>query len=444
MPRFSISSLNNKYVLALSGNVAISVLGIMQWGLLYRSLDKYDVGLWIFFMMVYSLADALRNGLLSTATVKFYAGAEPARAATVLGSVWFLAIAITGSLCVLDVACFPFMHHFSSPEITVTIKWFGITVLSSLVFTVVLWILVADEKYGKILWLRLVNSGSMVMLIIALIFMKKMSLEALLFVNVITYCLASLVGLLWGLAKVKTLFKKSNECIFEIIHFGKYSLGSSLLSRCLASTDTFIITFILGPAALAIYSIPLRLMEFIELPLRSFVGIGMSSMAAALNNKNMERVIYIFKKYSGMVTYAFIPLIIGTFIFADLAVSILGGGKYIGTEAANIYRIFMTFAILYPIDRFNGVTLDIIHQPKINFYKVIIMLVINVGADFAGLAIYRNIYSVAIASFFTLAGGLLYGHIQLRKHIQYTIRDILSTGYLETKLFIRKKVLKQN
>ncbi len=339
MASFKIADLNNKHFLALAGNAVIAVLGVVLVALPTHTLSKADVGTWFFFLMVVALGDAVRNGFLFTGTVKFYAGTTPERSREVLGSVWFLIMVLTGSLALIDAAFMPFIHAIPNRELVVSIRWFGITFLSSMPFTVILWVLVAEEKYIKILWLRMVNSGSMIIYVTILVLLKKMSLEALLWCNFLTNCLTSVVGLLWGLGKVSTIFHRSRASILELAHFGKYSLGSNFTSKLLGSTDTFIINFMLGPAMLAVYSIPLKLMEIVEFPLRSFIGTGLSGMAIAYNNDNVPQATYIMKKYSGMLTMAFIPLTIGAVIFADVAIGVLGGPKYTGTEAANIFRI---------------------------------------------------------------------------------------------------------
>ena len=442
MAKLKISDLNNKHFLALSGNAVIAALGVALIALLARSLTRSDIGTWFFFLSIYSLGDAIRTGFLGISTIKFYAGTQEERSREVLGTVWFLALSITAILVLLDIAFMPFINLISNKELVVSVKWFGITFISSLPFNYMFWVLVADEKYGKILWLRMVNSGSMILYILVLIFLKRMTLEALLWCNLLTNCLTSIVGIAAGLARFSTFYHRSRECMMELVHFGKYSLGSTVISKLFASTDTFIITFMLSSSALAVYTLPLKLMEIVEFPLRSFVGTGMSGMAIAYNNKNEHQTAYIMKKYSGMLTMAFIPLTIGALLFSDVAIQILGGAKYAGSEAANIFRIFMVLALFYPVDRFIGATLDIIHKPKINFYKVLIMLAFAIAGDFAGIAIFKDLYGVAFASFFTLFSGVIFGYINLNKYLDVRIPDILSTGYSEMRSFLQKMLLK--
>ncbi|MBY0481529.1 MAG: oligosaccharide flippase family protein [Chitinophagaceae bacterium] len=428
-----LSSLKNKHFLALAGNLVISVFSVLMMSLLYRALSKTDVGTWFFFLGFSGLADALRHGLLSTATVKFYAGKSKESGLEVLGSIWFLAILLCIAMMVLNAVAWAFTGSFQNPQMVLVIKWFGLTFLSSMPYTFTFWVLMAEERYELILWLRMVNNGTMLLIIAVLMFLNRMTLENLLILNFATNCLSSFFCFLWRLTYLRSIFKRKKAIIIELFNFGKYSLATNLSSTLLTSANTFIITFFLGPAALAIYNLPQRLMEIVELPLRSFVGTGMSAMASAMNNDRKAEVLVIFKKYAGLLTYAFIPIVLGGIIFADLAISILGGAKYHGTDAANIFRIYLIFSILYPLDRFNGVTLDIIHQPKANFQKVLVMLAVIVVGNIIGVTLLKNLYGIALAGPFVLFSGLIVGYYSLNKYLPYKNRDIFVVGWQESK-----------
>jgi O-antigen/teichoic acid export membrane protein len=309
----------------------------------------------------------------------------------------------------------------------------GITILSSLPFTVIFWKLQADEQYGTILWMRLLNNGSTIIAFTVLLLLDKFTLESALLWNLITNSLTSIIGLLARLGGIKHIFSRTRLTIIEIVHFGKYSLATNLSSNLLGSANTYIINFMLGTGAVAILSVPSRLMELVEIPLRSFVGTGMSSMATAYNQKDTNRVISLLNKYSGMLTIAFIPLTLGVLLLADIPVNILSSGKYRGTEAANLYRLIMVIALIYPIDRFNGVTLDIIHQPRINFQKVQLMLVVKIAATFGCVYMLNSIYGVPLSGLITQVAGLAYGHYRLKQHLKVSIPEMLKVGIAETR-----------
>ncbi len=433
-----LKKMNNKHFLSFIGNILISVLSMVTIAILFRSMAKADIGYWFFFQTLFVLLDTFRTGFLQTALIAFYTGAEEKRAKEVVGSIWFLAICITSILVLVNIAILPFFKFFENPSFIVIIKWFGLTFLATLPSSIASWILQADQNFGRLLILRSLNQGSFIVCLLFLIFFKLLNLDHLLIINFLVNVFVSIIVLIFRWAHLNEVFNRSKQCIIEIYHFGKFSVGSSISANLLRSSDTFIITFLLGPAALAIYTIPLRLMELIEIPLRSTVSTGMSSMANAVNRNNLKEVVYILQKYAGALFFVFIPIAIGGILFADIAVSLLGGGKYVNTEAANVYRIMMVLAIFYPIDRFIGVSLDIIHQPKINFIKVVLMLIMNVMGDFIGIFTFGNLYGVAISTLFPLVIGMFFGYFHLNKFIPFKFSTIFVFGYIQIRLYYRK------
>ena len=178
-------------------------------------------------------------------------------------------------------------------------------------------------------------------------------------------------------------------------------------------------------------------MTIIELPLGSSVGTGMSAMASALNKNNKEEFLSIFKKYAGILTFAIIPIIIFVLLFADLAVNIIGGAKYTNTEAANIFRVMIFFSILYPIDRFHGVVLDMLHLPQVNFQKILVMLIFTVIGSCIGYFIFHNLYGIVYFTRLSILSGILFGYYSLRKHLKYTFLEIINVGWRETTIILK-------
>ena len=207
-------------------------------------------------------------------------------------------------------------------------------------------------------------------------------------------------------------------------------------SSLLKSSDTFIINFMLGPAALAIYNLPQRLMEIIEVPMRSFIATAMPEMSVAANKNDPRSVTAIMKKYAGILTMVLVPVSIVAILSSNIIIGLIGGGKYVGTEAVNVFRILMLFAIFTPIDRFMGITLDIIHKPHLNFIKVLITLGVNSITDIIGIWIFHNIYGPAWASIFTFLVAVIYGYIMLRKYLKFTITGILRSGFAESQFLL--------
>ena len=112
MQLIKLSNFKNKHLLALVGNLVISGFSVLTIALLYRVLTKSDVGTWFFFLTFLGLAESIRTGFLSTATVKFYAGTTAERGKVVLGSVWYLALLLTVSICLFNAVFFLISVNF--------------------------------------------------------------------------------------------------------------------------------------------------------------------------------------------------------------------------------------------------------------------------------------------------------------------------------------------
>jgi O-antigen/teichoic acid export membrane protein len=182
-----------------------------------------------------------------------------------------------------------------------------------------------------------------------------------------------------------------------------------------------------------VYYIPQRLLEIFQIPIRSFISTAMPELSSAVHRKDQAGVATIMKKYAGMLTVLFIPIAIAAFIFGGTVIHILFSKKFDNTDAFSIFRIFICYVMLLPIDRFFGITLDIIGKPHLNMIKVILMLTINVIGDFVGIYLFHNLYGVAIASLFTFLTGAIFGYWQLKKYLKFTITDIFTLGYQELK-----------
>jgi len=184
-------------------------------------------------------------------------------------------------------------------------------------------------------------------------------------------------------------------------------------------------------------------MEVIEIPLRSFIATAMPPMYAAYNKGMKTELIYIMQKYAGLLTLALIPVCIGAVLFADYAVYVINGTWDV--QAANVLRFFMTFSLLFPADRFITLGLDAIHKPNINFLKILAMLVVNIATDYGGIAIFGNIYGVAIATVCPIIVAVWIGYLSLKRYEPFRLIQIPVIGYTELKILLREKLhLKRN
>ncbi|TKB99654.1 lipopolysaccharide biosynthesis protein [Pedobacter cryotolerans] len=442
------SKLKNIHFLSLMGTGGMSVLTFFFTAILYRSLNIKEIGIWFFFQTSLSFLDTFRQGFLTTAFIKFYSGSTKERGKEVIGSTWIIASIITLVMVVINLPLLFFLNYFTDESLNYFFKYFSLNLVCSLPMIIAMCITQSELRFDRLLYIKVVQVTLLIFVVLGLIFFKQNNLQNLMMANVFATATTSLFTIITGWSGIRMFFSKSKSCIKELFNFGKYTVGTSISSNLFGITDTFIINFMLGPSAIAVYNLGRRLMEVVEIPIRSFVATALPSLSKAYNDNDKSEVIKIMKKYIGIITIGLIPALIIAIIFVDFALGIIGGGQYQGTPegemAANVFRLSALFALLYPADRFMSVTLDAIHMPQINFMKVIVMLVLSIAADFVGIGIFGNVYGIVIASIVpTTVAILISKHYIQKDYLRFSLLNSYNSGFNELKLiwlnFFKKK-----
>ncbi len=439
------AAIKNKHFLSLAGNVMMSAVGVITIGILARVLPIRDLGIWVFFQTSFVTVDTFRTGFLVVAFIKFYSGTDKERADEVTGSMWFLAILISLTLALINIPVYFLLPHISDVSIAFFVKWYGGVFLITIPTFVAACLQQGNQRFDRILYIRIATQGTILLSIITLALTHHISLQTLLYTYYAANTFASIYVLLMGWTDFHTLARRSKKAMKEIYDFGKFSVTSTLSSNLFRTSDVYIINFALGaagPAAVAIYNLGGSLTQIIEIPLRSFVATAMPTLSQAFNRDNRPEFVLTLKRYVGMLTLMLIPVSIIAVFLADFAISLIGGGKYVHTEAANVFRLFMTFSLLNPAERFFGVSIDAINKPRVNLYRILAMLAANVITDLIGIHITHNLYGVTVATIFPALVGLIYGYKVVKGYYPFSFFSIYQQGIKEIKSFVNNYLSK--
>lgn len=422
--------------LSLTGNVVIAILGIAGFALLARSLTLEVFGEWVLFIAAGSFVEMFRFGITNTGLIRYLSGADDSSRIKLIGSNAFIGIGATIFISVLIIFVhFTFKESLRNSGYGLFFKWYPLLAFLNLPWNNALVVLQADRKYAQILLLKTINSGVFFLVILAHFLKLDLSLDQLVIALLIINAFTSLITLIFGWDGIKYLTKATKETNKTLLNFGKYTTFTLIGTNLLRNVDTLIISLSpLGNAAVALYSIPLKLTELQQIPLRSFVATAFPKMSKASVQGKIDEVKDLFYAYSGALSYLFIFISLFTFVFAEFFVQILSGNQYLETDpvtgfnVVNIVRVFSLYGLLLPIDRMTGIALDSINKPKINAIKVFIMLFANVIGDLIAIFIFKSLILVAIASIIFTLIGIGMGMYFLTKEIPLSYREIFSGG----------------
>jgi O-antigen/teichoic acid export membrane protein len=427
----------DKNIQSLAGNVLRAGFGFLTFIILARTFEKDVFGEWVLYLTGATFVEMFRFGITRTALVRFLSGADEQAEKALIGSNWvigLIASIIIAAIMYGVLLLFP--HKIQQSGFELFFIWYPILSFINLPFNNALTILQAKQMFDKIFVIRLLNSGLFFFgLLINYLWLDK-ELIYVIWYHLIVSAVVSLYTMILNYDGIKYV-KYTNKAQTKIIlNFGKYTTLTLIGTNLLKSADTFIIAMSpLGVTAVALYSIPLKLTDLLQIPLRSFVSTAFPRMSKASIEKDLKMVRYYFYSYAGSITLLFIPVIIAGVLFSDFFVLILGGEKYLGVDqetgesASLIFKVFAFYSLLLPIDRLTGVGLDSINKPKKNFYKIIFMVLANIIGDLIAVFVFESLLAVALVTILFTLIGVIIGYQYLNREIDLKFKLIFTEGF---------------
>ena len=328
-----------------------------------------------------------------------------------------------------------FNEAISNSGYNLFFSWYPLLAFLNLPWNNALVVLQADRKYGKILAIKSIKSGLFFLIILVHFFFSEMTLTQLVIALLIINAITSFITIILGWDVTKHITKATSETNKTLLNFGKYTTFTLIGTNLLRSADTVIISLSpMGSAAVALYSIPLKITELQQIPLRSFAATAFPKMSKASVHGKVKEVRDLFYTYSGALTYLFVFMSLFTFVFAEFLVLLISGEQYLkvdpirGFDVVSMVRVFSIYGLLLPIDRMTGIGLDSVNKPNINAIKVCIMVAANIIGDFIAIFIFKSLMLVAVASILFTLIGIWMGIYFLNKELTLSYREIFTRG----------------
>ncbi|APY08069.1 hypothetical protein BWZ20_07050 [Winogradskyella sp. J14-2] len=423
--------------LSLSGNLVIALLGFGGFALLARRLDTEEFAQWVLFISGGSLVEMLRYGITNNGLVRFLSGATDQNKERFIGANVVISVFATLIIATLLITIkLIFSNAINGSSYALFFNWYPVLAFLNLPLNNALVVQQAKMKYNNILFIKALSSGLFFSFLVVNTLVLKRSILEITIVFLVINTLTSLVCIRksWdGLL----LYKKANKATLNtLLNFGKYSTFTLIGTNLLRNADILIISISpFGSTAVALFSIPLKLTEIQQIPLRSFTATAFPKMSKASLEGKPHQVKELFNVYSGAITYLFFAVSLVTFIFAKEFVILISGTQYLdetitGINIVSIVKILSIYGVLLPIDRMTGIGLDSINKPNINAIKVLVMLVANIIGDLVSIYVFHSIEMVAVSTLVFTTVGIVVGAYFLNKNIKVSVVEIFKSANL--------------
>ena len=407
------SSLLKSSSYSLLGYGAQLGLAFVSFLLLVRAMSPYDFGVWVLFLTPTSFAEMGRVGLTQNAVVKYYVESAGARSKILTAGLVLNTICTIVLSMILIALSYPLAILWSAPELTALMLWYPLIALVHGTARYFDAVHMGHQDFKGIFWSKLLyglgfivgiswiwwNTGS-----VALQYLPLLQL------------LAAIPSLLvFGVYRSKRLRfgRVAKEWIYKIFHFGKFVLGTNFSSMFFNKVDLLMLASFLNPVAVGLYNVATRITNYMEVPMSGISQAIYPRLAQVGQERGYLKVGALYERSVGYLLALTIPIVGIVFFFPEAIIQLVAGAEYI--EAAPVLSILVIAVLVKPWGRLFGITLDAIGKPKLNFYFLLIGLLLNIILN----GIFIQVWGLQGAAFatlvslwsFVIAGQLFIGRI---------------------------------
>lgn len=417
--------LRNRHALALVGRGAQAGFGMVAFVLLARLLSADGLGAWVLYLAAVSFADVCREGVVKTALVRYAAGRSGDEQAVFVGAGWILAVVVTivesGAVALWAAS------GFVPDGFGLFVHWYPLLAWCALPFQFGTWIAEANDRFERVALGNVVNSGGFTMAVGgAFVAASGWIPSTVAGVHVAFAALTSVLFVVLQWTWITMIARFTIEALTQLFAFGKYSVGTLIGSHLLSSSDVYILGFLLGPSAVALYSVGQKAVRLVEVPLQAFSSTAFPTLSDLHQNNDVEALRQYTHRWTAAMTGLFIPVLVALFVWAEPVVVLLGGADYAG--AVPILRWFTLYLLFSPLSRALGMLLDSVNRPQYNLYKVGVMVAVNVAGDVAVLLLWESIPAVAAVTTLTLLSGVGMGLYFVRPFVPVRVSALPAAG----------------
>jgi O-antigen/teichoic acid export membrane protein len=362
------------------------------------NMPPAEYGTWALFLTITTIIETSRNGLIQNALIKLIHSSAPENVDKIVTGSWIINIFYSLLIFVIMAAFGGYASNiFGAPELKSMFLYYGITLFLLVPFSQFNFIQQAKFSFSGIFWSTTTRQGLLFFGTLYLCF-SGASFSPVTLTLLQTFC--TLAGLIvaWFSAKKFYIYRfvVDKTAIKEVFAFGKYVMGTNLSSLLFKSIDQFTVGSFFNPAAAALYNVAIRLSNLIEYPTTAIAEVVYPKSAQKYTEGKEASAKHFFEKSVALNMAITLPTVVGTFLFADLIIYIIGGPTY--AESANILRITILFGLFTPFFRQFGISMDSSGRPQINFIVLASSVPINLVCNFVGV----RLWGIPGAAFGTL------------------------------------------
>lgn len=414
--------------------VSLFVFGVFGYMILVRGFSTSTNGVWALFITLFSLFEAVKQGLLRNVTIKFLAQKEfKERNESVQSSSIFIntifSLVVISVIFTLDEQIATWLK---APALKSLLIASSANILLLIPFNHFEILLQSQFRFDTLFRSAFIRQGIFFTGLILLFFFFPAHFTLINVLILQIFGLATALLYIYSQAASLLLrrFIYNADLSMQFFHFGKFTFGTNLFAGLSRSFDHFITAAILGVTEgknyVAYYNTVARINNMVDVPSLAAADVMYPKNVEALENEGIEKVKYYFEQVTGTILAFIVPLSLVIFIFPKLIIYIVAGPNY--HPAVILLQLTILFSMVRPLSYQFGSTLDAIGKPEINFTVNVLLMIANMVLTILFLKLYGGI-GAAYATMIYYSLSLVTMLITLKRYINIEAKNIIKYSF---------------
>ena len=415
--------------------------------ILARHINKNQMGIWAIFMVIITVYEFSKNGLLKSAHIRFVSTTNNEEEKIKIA--WSSLVINLLIALILIIFVMLFSKNISGwlntgEELSKLLILFIPGILIMVFYSHYEAVQQSYLDFKSLFYGNFVRQSSFFFALLYDHFFKTdVNLNTILLYHTISILLGTITLFIVGKKYLSFKIEPSIAWIKELINYGKYILGSSIISNIYSNIDQLMTSKFLNPIAVSYYNTATRISGIIDIPINAAADVLFPKMAQASTDQNSNKVKYFLEKTIALLLCLIIPTTIFIIIFSKLIIQIIAGSTYL--EASLILQVYVIRMTIGIFQHQSANTLISIGKSKLNFLLNSIGFVLKIVITYFCLQ-YFGFYGAAVGSLIMPTLNFIIWFFVMKKQIDVNAKNIMKymlefyqDRYEKTKIILLKK-----
>jgi O-antigen/teichoic acid export membrane protein len=417
MSLLSISSIlhkNQENLYSLGATVTRALRGFLLVFLASLLLSKYEFGIFNIFISIYFFSRLFSENSLNLPFIKFASDGEHPPALVnfqiILLKILYV-VAVSAAVLVFA----DYIVEYSGLERKRLLYLLPLMLLALTFYMFVGQVLVYQLRIKQLLFYELLNGCFFVSLLGGAYFLvQTFSTEKLLMLFSSAMLGSALAGAIIFRRFITVVTRVSNELLWKLIHYSKFSLLSGISSLVILRADVLMLGYFRSPQEVGVYGMAVFVNEAVNVVFDSVLRICLPKASALSGDMDDKRIRILFRQSVKNIYIGIIPIVAVIGVAAPTVINLIYKGKY--DDSILLIYIFLASSLVKPVGYVAGVILSATGNIRLDNRNCWISAILNVVCNFFLIPKY-GVMGAALASTLSFLSLTVLHYFSYRKAV---------------------------